>query len=97
VIDVLDVPNLVEAEVERGEAREVFEAANALDEVVVQVEVGEGRCKAREALDFLDGVLAEADAGNLLEALEVEGGDRGDASLGDYDLVRVEGFAVEEV
>jgi len=45
----------------------------------------------------LDAVLAEADAGDVLEAFEFEGGDGGDAGVGDDDFVGVEGFAVEEI
>ena len=94
---MLDVADLVETEVEGGEVREVIEAANARDEVVVEVEVREGRGEAGEALDGLDGVLAEAEAGDLLKTVEAEGGDGGDPGLGDYDLVRIEGFAIEKV
>lgn len=97
MVDVLDVADLVEAEVEGSEVREVVEAADAGDEVVVEVEVREGRGEAVEALDGLDGVLAEAEAGDMLEAVEAEGGDGGDAGLSDYYLVRVEGFTIEKV
>lgn len=45
----------------------------------------------------MDAVLAEADAGDVLEAFEFEGGDGGDAGVGDDDFVGVEGFAVEEI
>lgn len=97
MVDVLDVADLVEAEVEGGKVREVVEAADAGDEVVVEVEVRERRGEAVEALNGLDGVLAEAEAGDVLEAVEAEGGDGGDAGLGDYYLVRVEGFTIKKV
>lgn len=97
MVYVLDVADLVEAKVERGEVRKCVEAADARKKVVVEVEVRESGGEGVEAVDLLNGVLAEADARDLLEALEVEGGDGGDAGLSDDYLVRVEGFVVEEI
>lgn len=94
VVDVADVPDLVEAEVEAREAGEVLEAADAPDEVVVEVEVLEGRAEAGEALDDLDGVLAQADARDLFEAVEAEGRDGGYPRVRDDDFFRVRGFFV---
>lgn len=89
--------DLVEAEVERGEVREVVEAADASDEVVVEVQLRECLGEAGEAFDGLDGVLTEAEARNFLEAVEAQGGDGRDTRLDDYYLVRVGGLSVEEV
>lgn len=88
------MPDLVEGQVERGEARQVLEVADARDEVVVEVQVGERRGERGQPIDRLDGVLAEADARDLLEAVEAERGDGADAGLGEEDLVRVGGLAV---
>lgn len=67
------------------------------DEVVVQVEVFQGRGELVKALDVLDTILSEADAGDLAEALETEGRDGADAGVGNDDLVGVGILAVEEV
>lgn len=59
------------------------------DEVVVEIEVVEGRGDTGDAFYVLDQVLAEADAGYLLEALETESRDRLDSGVGADDFVGV--------
>jgi hypothetical protein len=74
VRDVLDVLELVVAEVEAGEGGAVLEAVRVLDQVVVEFELDElGREGFRE-LDLLDGVLAQAEFFEVLEAFEAEAG-----------------------
>ena len=51
------------------------------DQVIVEVEFGEGCCEARQSFDFGDAVLAEAESGYGCEAGEGEGWDRGDAGV----------------
>ena len=87
--DVLDVLDFVEGEVEGGKVDEVVQAADVRDEVVVEVEVVKGGGNTGDTLYVLDQVLAEADAGYLLEALETESRDRLDSGVGADDLVGV--------
>jgi hypothetical protein len=69
-LDVLDVLELVVAEVEGGEGCAGFEAVGVLDQVVVELEFDELRCERFGELDLLNAVLAEAQSAQVLEALE---------------------------
>lgn len=94
---MLDVFDFVEAEVEASEVGQSLEAADVGDEVVVEVEIFEGRGDGFETFDVLDQVLSQADAGDLLKALEAQGGDRLDSRMRADDLVGGGVFRVEEV
>ena len=61
VRDVLDVLELVVAEVEAGEGSAGFEAVGVLDQVVVEFELDELRREGFGELDLLDCVLAQAE------------------------------------
>jgi hypothetical protein len=62
VVQALNVLYLVEAEIERSELREAFEAFDVADEVVVEIEVADSGVEVRGEVDFRDLVLAEAEA-----------------------------------
>jgi hypothetical protein len=64
------------------------------DQVVVEVEFGEGCCEARQSFDFGDAVLAQAEPRDGCEAREGEGRDRGDAGVYEVDLFGVWGVVV---
>lgn len=82
VVNVLDVADLVVREVQAAEGGKGPEVSDVRDEVVVELELGEGRCEGvGQAVDGLDQVLAEAETGEFGEAFETEGGDGGDAGV----------------
>ena len=68
--EVLDVLELVVAEVEAGEGGAFVEAFEVLDQVVVEFELGELGCEARRQLDLLYAVLTEAQSTQVLEAFK---------------------------
>jgi len=74
VRNVLDVLELVVAEVETGEGGAVFEAVGVLDQVVVELELDELGREGLGELDLLDGVLAQAELFEVLEAFEAQAG-----------------------
>lgn len=72
-LEVLDVFEFVVAEVETAELRVGFQAGEVFDEVVVEFELFELGCEEVRELDFGYGVLAQAEAAELLEAFEAKG------------------------
>ena len=68
--DVLDVLELVVAEVEGGEVGASFEAVGVFDQVVVELEFDELRRERLGKFDPLYAVLAETQSAEVLEALE---------------------------
>ena len=68
--DVLDVLELVVAEVEGGEGCAGFEAVGVLDEVVVELEFDELRRERFGEFNPLYTVLTETQSAKVLEALE---------------------------
>jgi hypothetical protein len=95
--DVFDVFDFVEGEVEAGEVDQVVEPADVRDEVVVEVELLEGGRERGEAFDFLDEVLAQADARYFGEAIEAQGRYGADARVRADDLFRVRVLAIQQV
>lgn len=57
MIDLLDMLDLVEAQVQARKFDKLLQAFDMRDQVVVKVEFGEGRCKAREPFNRLYAIL----------------------------------------
>ena len=72
---------IVEAQVEVLQIRQVLQAVYVRDLIVVEVEVDKSLRERGEAFDFSDTVLAEAEFLHLRKAFELEGRDRGDAQV----------------
>lgn len=62
VVQALQVLDLVEGEVEGDELGESFKALDVCDQIIVEVDLGEGWCKGRWYFNGLETILTEAEA-----------------------------------
>lgn len=70
MVDLLDVLDLVKAQIERSKVYEVLQPSDVGDKVIVQIEIVQGRGERREALNLCDDILAETEALELCETVE---------------------------
>lgn len=95
--DVLNVFDFVEGKVERGKAGESVEAFDVRDEVVIEIDFEQGGAEGGGEVDGCYGVLSEAEALEFGEAVEVEGGDGGDAAVDEVYVFGIYGVVIEEI
>lgn len=87
MIQPLDMLNLVEAQIQVVKLRELVEAFDVRDQVVVEVELLQGGAQGLRKFDRRDLILTEREALELLEPVQPQGGNRRYAAMDEVDLL----------